>query len=64
MEEQRPKKLPDQVRDAIRLKHYSIPIEQAYVGWIKRYILIPRRAPPGRNGRRRSRSILDPFSPH
>jgi hypothetical protein len=24
MEEQRPKKLLDQVRDAIRLKHYSI----------------------------------------
>ena len=39
MEEKRPKKLLDQVRDAIRLKHYSIRTEQAYVGWIKRYIL-------------------------
>jgi integron integrase len=38
MEEHRPKKLLDQVRDAIRLKHYSIRTEQAYVGWIKRYI--------------------------
>ena len=38
MEEQRPKKLLNQVRDAIRLKHYSIRTEQAYVGWIKRYI--------------------------
>ena len=38
MEEQRPKKLLDQARDAIRLKHYSIRTEQAYVGWIKRYI--------------------------
>jgi site-specific recombinase XerD len=27
----RPKKLPDQVRDAIRLKHYSIRTEEAYV---------------------------------
>ena len=26
------------VRDAIRLKHYSIRTEQAYVNWIKRYI--------------------------
>ena len=26
------------VRDAIRLKHYSIRTEQAYIGWIKRYI--------------------------
>jgi hypothetical protein len=38
LEEQRPKKLLDQVRDAIHLKHYSIRTEQAYIGWIKRYI--------------------------
>jgi hypothetical protein len=30
--------LLDRVRDAIRLKHYSILTEQAYVHWIKRYI--------------------------
>jgi hypothetical protein len=39
MEKHRPKKLSDQVRDAIRLKHYSYRTEQAYVGWIKRYVL-------------------------
>jgi len=38
MEEQRPKKLLEQVRDAIRLKHYSIRTEEAYVNWVKRYI--------------------------
>jgi hypothetical protein len=38
LEEQRLKKLLDQLRDAIRLKHYSIRTEQAYVGWLKRYI--------------------------
>ena len=38
MEEHRPKKLLDQVRDAIYLTHYSCRTEQAYVGWIKRYI--------------------------
>jgi hypothetical protein len=37
--EQRPKKLLDQVRDAIRLKHYSVRIEEARVAWITRYIL-------------------------
>lgn len=31
-------KLLDQVRDKIRLKHYSIRTEQAYTDWIKRYI--------------------------
>jgi integron integrase len=35
---QRPKKLLDHVRDAIRLKHYSRHTEEAYVTWIKRYI--------------------------
>jgi len=38
MTEQHPQKLLDQVRDAIRLKHYSIRTEEAYVNWIKRYI--------------------------
>jgi hypothetical protein len=33
------KKLLDRVRDTIRLKHYSIRTEEAYVSWIKRYIL-------------------------
>ena len=40
------KKLLDQVRDAIRLKHYSIRTEQAYVHWIKRYILYHDRQHP------------------
>ncbi|HUW50735.1 MAG TPA: integron integrase [Sulfuricella sp.] len=31
-------KLLDQVRGKIRLKHYSIRTEQAYVDWIKRFI--------------------------
>lgn len=34
-----PKKLLDQVRDAIRLKHYSYRTEQTYVYWIRRFIL-------------------------
>ncbi len=29
-----PKKLLDQVRDVIRLKHYSIWTEKAYINWI------------------------------
>jgi site-specific recombinase XerD len=36
--EERPKRLLDQVRDAIRLKHYSIRTAQSYVTWIKRDI--------------------------
>ena len=43
---QRPKKLLDQVREAIRMKHYSIRTEQAYVDWIKRFILFHNRRHP------------------
>jgi hypothetical protein len=33
-----PPKLLDQVRDKLRVKHYSIRTEQTYSGWIKRFI--------------------------
>ncbi len=36
----------DQVRDQIRLRHYSIRTEQAYVSWIKRYILFHGKKHP------------------
>jgi len=32
-------KLLDQVREVIRLKHYSIRTEESYVGWIRKFIL-------------------------
>jgi integrase len=41
-----PKRLLDQVRDQIRLRHYSIRTEQAYVSWIKRYILFHQKKHP------------------
>jgi integron integrase len=34
-----PPKLLDQVRSALRTRHYSIRTEDAYVGWIRRFIL-------------------------
>jgi integron integrase len=39
-------KLLDQVRDAIRLRHYSIRTEQAYTDWIKRFILFHNKRHP------------------
>ena len=33
-----PPRLPNRVRDKIRLRHYSIRTERAYVDWIKRFI--------------------------
>jgi integron integrase len=40
------KKLLDTVRDAIRLKHYAIRTEEAYVNWIKRFILFHGKRHP------------------
>jgi hypothetical protein len=44
--ESRPRKLLDQVRDAIRLKHYSYRTEQTYMGWTRRYILFHNKRHP------------------
>lgn len=53
--EPRPPRLLDHVRERIRLRHYSIRTEQAYVGWGRRFILAndrrhPRELGPGGRG--------------
>ncbi|KPQ37210.1 MAG: Phage integrase, N-terminal SAM-like domain [Phormidesmis priestleyi Ana] len=42
----RPQKLLDQVREVIRLKHYSYRTEETYVQWIRRYILFHNKHHP------------------
>jgi integron integrase len=39
-------RLLDRVRDLIRIKHYSIRTEQAYLQWIRRYIIFHRKQHP------------------
>ena len=39
-------RLLDQIRERIRVKHYSLRTEQAYVGWIKRYIFFHDKRHP------------------
>jgi integron integrase len=36
----------DQVRDAVRVRHYSLRTEQAYVDWIRRFILFHGKRHP------------------
>jgi site-specific recombinase XerD len=43
---QKPKKLMDQIRDAIRVKHYSTKTERAYGHWIRSYILFHKKRHP------------------
>ena len=42
----RPPKLLDQVRQAIRLRHYSPRTEESYVGWIRGFILFHGKRHP------------------
>ncbi len=44
--EEKPRKLLDQVRDTVRLKHYSYRTEQSYVYWIRRFILFHNKRHP------------------
>ncbi|HTR03243.1 MAG TPA: integron integrase [Thermoanaerobaculia bacterium] len=39
-------RLLDRVRQAIRARHYSLRTEEAYVGWIRRYILFHQKRHP------------------
>ena len=41
-----PPRLLDQVRNKIRLKHYSLRTEHSYVDWIKRYIFFHNKRHP------------------
>lgn len=43
-------RLMDQVRDALRVRHYSYRTEQAYVGWIRRFILYHGKRHPSEMG--------------
>jgi len=45
-----PAKLLDRVRAAIRARHYSLRTEEAYVGWVRRFILFHRKRHPAEMG--------------
>jgi integron integrase len=46
----KPPKLLDRVRTRLRIGHYSIRTEEAYVGWIRRYILFHGKRHPAEMG--------------
>jgi len=54
----RPPKLLEQLRDRIRVKHYSIRTEQAYVQWAKRYLFFHGMRHPAEMGRPEVESFL------
>src|SRR5947209_3119746 len=44
-------RLLDQLRDKIRLKHYSIRTEHAYLNWVRRFILFQGKRHPKTMGK-------------
>jgi len=57
--EPRPPKLLDQVRLACRLRHLSDRTEEAYVGWIRRFILFHNKRHPAAMAAPEIASFLD-----
>ena len=53
-----PPKLLDRVREAIRLRHYSRRTEQAYVAWIRRFIVFHGKRHPRELGEREVAAFL------
>jgi len=53
-----PRRLLDRVRDAIRVRHYSIRTEDAYVGWIRRFILFHGKRHPDSMGAEQVNAFL------
>ena len=51
-------KLLDLVRNTIRLKHYSIRTERAYIDWVKRFILFHHKRHPASMGGPEIRAFL------
>jgi integron integrase len=45
-----PPRLLDRVRQAVRVRHYSRRTEEAYVGWIRRFILFHHKRHPSAMG--------------
>ncbi|MDH3414273.1 MAG: integron integrase [Gammaproteobacteria bacterium] len=47
------------VREAIRVRHFSLRTEEAYVGWIRRFILFHRKRHPGDMGEAEVQAFLN-----
>ena len=55
---QKSPRLLDQLRDKIRLKHYSIRTEEAYADWLRRFILHHGKRHPKDMGRAEVEALL------
>ena len=54
--------LLDELKAAIRIRHYSRRTEEAYVGWIRRFILFNGKRHPREMGESELQSFLAPLA--
>ncbi len=54
-----PPKLLDQVRERLRVKHYSLRTEEAYLHWMRRFILFHGKKHPREMGGPEVKSPFD-----
>jgi integron integrase len=57
-------KLLDQVRTVIRVKHFSLSTERAYVGWIRRFILFHHKKHPKEMAEKEIREFISHLAVH
>ncbi len=55
----RPPRLLDQVRNSIRVRHYSRRTEKAYTCWVRRYVLFHGKRHPAQMGEAEVRAFLN-----
>ncbi|MGH8320841.1 MAG: site-specific integrase [Gammaproteobacteria bacterium] len=51
-------RLLDQLRDALRVRHYSLRTEATYIQWVNRFILFHNKHRPGETGEREITAFL------
>src|SRR2546423_14972222 len=56
--QRKPKKLLEQVRDVMRLRHYSLRTERTYCGWIERFIRFHGKRHPSQMAETEVREFL------
>lgn len=59
-----PRRLLDQVHDAIRARHYSRRTERAYAGWIRRFVLFHGKRHPEEMGEPEVTAFLSHLATH
>ncbi|NII10126.1 hypothetical protein HBF24_05435 [Oleiagrimonas sp. C23AA] len=57
-------RLMDEVRRVLRMKHYSLRTEKAYVGWIRRFILASGKRHPRDMGADEMEAFLSRLAVH